>query len=73
MGLVVASISAFVILFSVTFIDYIKGVQAFKFVEFDFKTLSTGDYSVQFNITKNMYNTFLKTYHDKKSPLSEIG
>lgn len=64
MGLVVATISVFVILFSVTFIDYTKGVQAFQYVDFDFKTLSTGDYTVQFNISKNMYDTFLNTYHD---------
>ena len=72
-GLMISCISVFVILFSVTYIEYIKGKQKFKYVEYDFNTLSTADYSIEFDIKKGMWSTFEKKYHDNKSPISDIG
>ena len=73
MGLVIACISVFVIVFSVTYIEYMKGVQKFKYVEYDFNTLSTADYSIEFTLKKGMWDNFYKTYFDHKSPISDIG
>jgi hypothetical protein len=50
-----------------------KGVQKFKYVEYDFNTLSTADYSIEFTLKKGMWDNFYKTYFDHKSPISDIG
>ena len=72
-GLVVSCITVFVIFFSITYIEYIRGVQQFKYVDFDYKTLTAADYTVEFTITKNMWSKFLNFYLDVESPIPDIG
>lgn len=58
-GLVIACITVGIILFSITYIQYIRSVQQFKYLDFDFNTLSTSDYSIEFQIKKKMWDNFL--------------
>jgi len=48
-------------------------MQANAFVEWDIKTVSAADYTVEFEITDDMYEYFESKYLDKNNPLSEIG
>lgn len=51
----VGSLAVFIYLYAVTYIDYIKEVQNNKFIDFDVKTITAGDYSVEFDIGKAVY------------------
>lgn len=72
-GLVISCISVAVILFSFTYIQYLKGVQKLKYVKYDFSTLFTADYSIEFQIKQGMWTTFYEQYYDHKSPISDIS
>jgi hypothetical protein len=45
------------------FIDYVAGVQTHKFVDQDFKTISPADYTVEFEVSKKMWENFLAMYY----------
>jgi hypothetical protein len=51
-GLIAASIGVFIYLFTVVYFDYFKSVQMNKFVDFDVKTITAGDYSIEFDIDR---------------------
>lgn len=55
MGLSISCITLVVVLFCLTYIGYTSGVQSYKYVDFDYKTLSTADYTVEFEIKKKMW------------------
>lgn len=57
-GLYQASIGVFLSLFMIVYVDYIRSVQTSDFVEFDVKTLTAGDYTVEFDITESFYRKF---------------
>ena len=57
---------------AVVFIDYIKFVQKNKYVDYDVKTITAGDYTVEFVIEKAMYETFKEKFYNEASPLPEI-
>lgn len=50
-GLFGAAIIVFIYLFTIVYFDYIKSVQKTKFVDFDVKTITAGDYTIEFDIT----------------------
>jgi hypothetical protein len=50
-----------------------KAVQKFKYVKYDFSTLFTADYSIEFIIKQGMWKTFYEQYYDHKSPISDIS
>ena len=66
-GLFVGCMGVFIALFLVIFVDYLKSIFRNSFIEWDVKTITAGDYSVELNISQRMYNTFLKNKYD---PLS---
>lgn len=72
-GLFVACVTVFTVFFSMTYIEYIKSVQQFKYVDFDFKTLTAADYTMEFTITKKMWQHFLDNFLDKDSIIPDIG
>jgi hypothetical protein len=63
----------FIYLFVLVYIDYIKSTQATKYVDWDVKTITAGDYTIEFDINKRFYNEFLKHYHDPSNPITEIA
>lgn len=49
----------FIALFNVIFIDYLRNVFKNQFVEWDVKTITAGDYSVELDLPKDMYDNFI--------------
>ena len=43
------------------------------FVDWDVKTISAADYTVEFRVTESMYDAFQIKYLDETNPISEIG
>jgi len=54
-GLMGGAGAVFVALFIVLYLDYINKVQANNYVEWDVKTVTAGDYTVEFDISKRFY------------------
>mmetsp|Transcript_5223 Transcript_5223/g.8085 ORF Transcript_5223/g.8085 Transcript_5223/m.8085 type:complete len:884 (-) Transcript_5223:266-2917(-) len=72
-GLVGASLAVLIYLFTVVYFDYIKSVQKNKFVDFDVKTITAGDYTIEFDIDEEVYENFEKNYYDETNPMSEAA
>jgi len=49
------SIAVFVYLYFVVYIDYVKTVQKNNYVDWDVKTITAGDYTIEFDISKEAY------------------
>jgi len=47
-GLIVSAGGVFVYLYSQIYFDYIACVQTNKFIDYDVKTITAGDYSIEF-------------------------
>jgi len=52
-GLIISCGAVFIYLFSTTYLDYLACVQNNKYIEFDVKTITAGDYSIEFEITND--------------------
>ena len=55
----------FIALFVVNYLDYIKKVQQNNYVEWDVKTITSGDFSVEFDIDPTFFNDYEKMEMDK--------
>jgi hypothetical protein len=72
-GLMTTSIAVFVYLFVVIYIDYIKQVQKNEFIDFDVKTITAGDYSIEFDIDHEIYDKWKAHYLKGDNPMSEMA
>ena len=74
-GLFVACVTVLVYFFSVVYFDYIETVEETNYVDFDVKTITAGDYTVEFDLLEKdgQYNTWKKLYHDPRNPMTEIA
>lgn len=63
-GLMISCTAVFIFLFMQITLDYVKSVQANRFVEWDVKTVSAADYTVEFSISSRQYQNFEKHYLD---------
>lgn len=68
-GLVIGCIFISVALFTLVYLDYIRQIAKNNFVEWDVKTVTSGDYSVEFDITEEFYAKFIEVHGHEK----EIG
>ena len=68
-----ASLAVFIYLYGIVYFDYIKSVQVTKFVDFDVKTVTAGDYTIEFDIVEEIYDEFLLNYLDPTNPIGEIS
>jgi len=73
MGLGIGCMSVFVYLFSMVYFDYIKTVQSNLYVDWDVKTITAGDYTVEFDLAEDTYDFWKKNYYDETNPLPENG
>jgi hypothetical protein len=48
-------------------------MQKTKFVDFDVKTITAGDYSIEFDISDAHFDKFSLNYYDKTNPMPEIA
>lgn len=51
-GLVLGCAAVFIALFVVNYLDYIKKTQENNYVEWDVKTITSGDFTIEFDISK---------------------
>ena len=48
-------------------------MQKNNYVDWDVKTVTAGDYTIEFDLASTTYENFLKYFLDEKNPISEIG
>jgi len=60
-GLIIGCIAVLIALFVVNYIDYVKRDQKLRYVLHDIRTITAGDYTIEFNIGPNFFNRFLET------------
>lgn len=68
-GLAAGTIAVFIYLWSIIYFDYIQSVQVNKFIDYDIKTITAGDYTVEFDIHEDFFHNFEKDYYDKTNPI----
>ena len=54
-GLVLGCAAVFIALFVVNYLDYIKKTQENNYVEWDVKTITSGDFTIEFDIKAQFY------------------
>jgi hypothetical protein len=54
-GLIAGCLTVFVYLYTVVYFDYCSTVQVTKYVDTDVKTITAGDYTIEFDLKKEMY------------------
>ena len=52
-------IAIFVALFVINYLDYMKKIQENDYVEWDIKTITAGDYTIEFDISADFFNDFV--------------
>lgn len=72
-GLAISCVGVWIYLFTHITIEYIKSIQGNAYVEWDVKTCSAADYTVEMRIHPEMYEYFQEKYLDETNPISEIG
>ena len=60
-GLFIGCMGVFTALFFVVFIDYLRSIFKNQYVEWDVKTITAGDYSVELKVTEKMWRNFVRT------------
>ena len=63
-GLVLACAAVFIALFVVNYLDYIKKTQENNYVEWDVKTITAGDFTIEFDLSRE----FWQDWKDKVKP-----
>ena len=73
LGLFIGCLCIFIYLYTLVYLDYIQVVQKLKYIDFDVKTITAGDYTVEFNLDEDMYDYFLQNYFDLTNPITECA
>lgn len=63
----------FLYLYTLVYFDYIKTVQKNKFVDYDMKTITAGDYTIEFDIARETYEHWKNHYFDKTNFMTEAA
>lgn len=58
MGLILACLTVSISLFTMVWVAFMRQVSKTDFVEWDVKTITAGDYTVEFNINFDFYTKF---------------
>lgn len=65
-GLFIGCLFISIGLFVLVYLDYMRQIAKNNFVEWDVKTITAGDYTIEFDIEKEFYEKFVETYGDEK-------
>ena len=60
-GLFYACLVVFMALSIINYLDYIKKIQENKYIEWDLKTITSGDYTVEFTVDPAMFRKWDET------------
>ena len=71
-GLFIGCMGVFIALFFVVYVDYMRSVFKNLFVEWDVKTITAGDYTVELDIAESMWKEFIDTKYDRLSGQTKI-
>jgi hypothetical protein len=63
-GLVLGCAAVFIALFVVNYLDYIKKVQQNNYVEWDLKTITSGDFAIEFDLDPTFFSDYMDKEHD---------
>jgi len=55
------------------YIDYVATVQSNMYVEWDVKTITAGDYTIEFDLDEETYEKWKGRYYDESNFLSECA
>ena len=58
-GLLVSCTAVFLALFLINYIDYIRKIAQNDYVEWDVKTVTAGDYAIEFDIEPQFFQAYL--------------
>ena len=58
-------IAVFIALFVINYIDYIKKTQENNYVEWDVKTITAGDYAIEFDIAPSFFEDYMAKEYKK--------
>lgn len=58
-GLMLGCVAVFIALFCINYLDYIKKTQENNYVEWDVKTVTAGDYSIEFDLDPTFYSDWI--------------
>ena len=72
-GLMTGCLAVFVYLYTLVYFDYIKTVETNKYVDWDVKTITAGDYTVEFDLDPDTYEHWKENYYDETSLLNECA
>jgi len=61
-GLLVGCIGVFTYLYTLSYMDYVACVQKNKYIDYDVRTITAADYSVEFPISAEQYEYWKKHY-----------
>jgi len=64
-GLIIGCTAVFLALFVVNYIDYIESIQQNMFIEWDVKTITAGDYTIEFDIEPEFFKKWVNTTYAK--------
>ena len=70
-GLAISCLTVFFYLFMTVYFDYIKITQNQNYISHDVKTVTAGDYTVEFKISRKAYHNWLKHYYQDENILPE--
>lgn len=71
-GLFISCLTVFIALYTMLNTDFIRAKQRNDFVEFDVNTITAGDYSIEFDIEDEVYESFLtQVYHNDEEEFSK--
>jgi len=70
-GLMFGSLTVFIYLFTLVYFDYVKTIEANKYIDWDVKTITAGDYTIEFDLDRDMYEHWKKTYFDDTNYMPE--
>jgi len=73
-GLAAACISVFIYLYSQVFFDYLRSKENNKQIDWDVKTITAGDYTIEFDLEEGEdgpYETWKRKFYDRHSLLTE--
>lgn len=70
-GLITGCVTVFVYLYTLVYFDYIKCVETNKYVDWDVKTITAGDYTIEFDLDPETYDHWKEHYYDETNLLSE--
>jgi len=70
-GLYISCITVFIYFFMLVFVDYVRCKQDTLYIDWDVKTVTAGDYTIEFKVSIELYQKFLQKFYDEANPISE--